>query len=503
MKKYIAMAGLLFLSFSCSDLLTEDPKASLTTEGFYKTVNDLDMATTGLYNLIGLTFNQTAGFASTFGGDDMTATRDGNKADWSDFDTFRASSSNNLLNYWWGNFYWTIKSSNSLLLNYTKATDATEVQLNNTAGQAYFLRGMSYFFLTRVWGEIPLVTDPSIDYATKKSSVEDIYAQIISDLQKAEALLPDTWKDDSKRYQNGVNIAPTSGSAKAMLANVYLTMAGWPLKQTDKYALAAAKAKEVIDNKATYGYSLADINILWKKENNFSSETVYGIYYNTNIAEFVYPNTNMMLLAYSPSDEGAWGDGYGELNFYKNFPSGPRKDATYQMVYYPGNDTTKAVDYSKTTYRHPYFQKYRDDAAFNPVNHVTSNWVGSHTVPIIRYAEVLLTYAEAKAMSAGVDATAYDAINQVRIRAGLQNLTAGLSAEAFRDSVVVERGWEFAGCEPAARWFDLQRTETVAKANSNRDASEQKLVGTPDDVTHAFYWAPIPINDQLLNKNLN
>ena len=283
MKKYIAMAGLLFLSFSCSDLLTEDPKASLTTEGFYKTANDLDMATIGLYNLMGLTFNQTAGFASTFGADDMTANRDGNKADWSDFDIFRASSSNNLLNYWWVNFYRTIKSCNNLLVNYTNAADATEEQLHNTAGQAYFLRATSYFFLTRVWGEIPLVTNPSIDYTTQNASVEAIYTQIISDLQQAEALLPDTWEGDGKRYQNGINIAPTSVSAKAMLANVYLTMAGWPLKQTDKYALAATKAKEVIDNKAKYGYALVDIGILWKKENNFSSETVYGMYYNTNI----------------------------------------------------------------------------------------------------------------------------------------------------------------------------------------------------------------------------
>lgn len=495
------MAGLL-LSFSCSDLLNEDPKASLTTEGFYKTANDLDMASTGLYNLIGITFNQTAGFSTTYGADDMTANRDGNKASWSDFDTFQATSSNTLLSFWWTNFYKTIKSSNVLLANYTKATDATEKQLNQAAGQAYFMRGMSYFFLTRVWGKVPLVTTASTDYTREAASVQDIYTQITSDLQQAEALLPDAWKDDSKRYQNGVNIAPTTGSAKAMLANVYLTMAGWPLKQTDKYALAAAKAKEVIDNKDKYGYALVDIDILWKKENNFSSETVYGIYYNTNIAEFVYPNTNMMILAYSPSDEGAWGDAYGDLNFYKKFPNGPRKNATYQMVYYPNNDPSKAVDYTKTTYKHPYFQKYRDDAAFNPVNHVTSNWVGSHTVPVIRYAEVLLTYAEAKAMADGVDATAYDAINQVRKRAGLKDLTEGLSQTAFRDSVVAERGWEFAGCEPAARWFDLQRTETVAKANSDRDASEQALVGKPDDITHAFYWQPIPIYDQLLNKNL-
>ena len=73
------------------------------------------------------------------------------------------------------------------------------------------------------------------------------------------------------------------------------------------------------------------------------------------------------------------------------------------------------------------------------------NWAGSRTIYMMRYAEVLLTYAEAKAMSASPDATAYNAINAVRHRAGLTDLQPGLSQTAFRDSVVAERGWEFAG----------------------------------------------------------
>jgi hypothetical protein len=136
------------------------------------------------------------------------------------------------------------------------------------------------------------------------------------------------------------------------------------------------------------------------------------------------------------------------------------------------------------------------------VNHVNNNWIGSHTVPVIRYAEVLLTYAEAQAMSASPDASAYAAINQVRNRAGLANLASGLSQAAFRDSVIAERGWEFAGVEPAARWYDLIRTETVARANSDRDASEEALKNIPNDASHTYYWAPIPIGDQQLNPNL-
>jgi starch-binding outer membrane protein, SusD/RagB family len=68
--------------------------------------------------------------------------------------------------------------------------------------------------------------------------------------------------------------------------------------------------------------------------------------------------------------------------------------------------------------------------------------------------------------------------------------------------VVAERGWEFAGAEPASRWFDLIRTETVAKANADRDAAEDKIVGTLSDTDHSYYWSPIPIGDQSLNANL-
>jgi starch-binding outer membrane protein, SusD/RagB family len=75
-----------------------------------------------------------------------------------------------------------------------------------------------------------------------------------------------------------------------------------------------------------------------------------------------------------------------------------------------------------------------------------------------------------------------------------------LTKEAFRDAVIAERGWEFAGLEPnGSRWFDLVRTEGVEKAAANRDASEIPLSVTP---TKANYFAPIPDGEVLLNPNL-
>ena len=490
------------LSFtSCTKgLLDEDPKGNLVQENFYRTDADLELASVALYNRLNGNFISGPNYGPLFGADDIMTVRNGNKITYADFDTFQANSSNDKLN-WWRNFYSLIKAANGILNNYEQADQATEEKKRSTAGEAHFMRGFAYFFLTRTWGEIPLVLEDEVNYEIRKSSPAEVYEQILADLLMAEELLPDSWS--GIRQQNGVDIAPTKGSVKALLANVYLTMAGWPLKQTDKYQLAAAKAREVIDGRSLWGYDLLpDFGDLWKKENSYNRETVFGCYYNISTATPVTNNSNGLVIAFMPEDEGGYGVGYGEIAFYNRFPDGPRKRATYQYEYFINNDPKNVVTYEKTLRYHPCFIKQRDADNYNWSTHTLTGASTSRTIPVIRFAEVLLTYAEAQAMSAGPDASAYDAVNQVRRRAGLSDLTPGLSREAFRDTVVMERGWEFAGVEPAARWFDLIRTETVGKSTQYRDAKEDPLKNIPSDTEHTFYWAPIPINDAELNPNL-
>lgn len=492
---------LLALLCGCTDgLLEEDPKGSLVESNFYQTDEDLELASVALYNRVNNNFNIGPCYGPVFGADDITVTRNGNKITYADFDTFQAGSSNDKLN-WWSNFYSLIKASNGIINNYEAAVKASDEKKRLTAGEAHFMRGLAYYFLTRVWGSVPLILDDNIDYQIAKSSPQQIYDQVIADLKQAEELLPDSWT--GVRRQNGVDIAPTKGSAKALLSSVYLTMAGWPLKQTDKYELAAQKAKEVMDNRSTWGYELLpDFSDLWKKENKFNKETVFGCYFNINTPTLIEANGNRLCISYMPEDEGGFGVGYGEVGFFKRFPAGPRKDATYQYDYYLNNDPANTVDYTKTLRKHPCFIKQRDGDTYNWAKHTISGNLTDRTIPVIRYAEVLLIYAEAQAMAHGADLSAYQALNQVRRRAGLKDLSEGLSKEVFRDSVVAERGWEFAGAEPAARWFDLQRTETVGKAARQRDAVEEPLKNVPDDSQHTYYWAPIPINDTQLNPNL-
>jgi hypothetical protein len=497
MKKIITFISIVLAISSCSkDFLKEEPKAAITTQTFYKTQNDLDMATLALYANFAGVFDQVT--APVYGSDDITVLRAGNKFMYSDFDVFSANSSSPAYTNMWIYLYNTIKQSNALLANYSNAT-VPEDSKNVVAGQAYFFRAISYFYLTRLWGAVPLVETTVTDYTIKVSQPQDIYTLIVSDLQKAETMVPDNYTGD--RNKGGVNIPPTKGAVKALLADVYLTMAGWPLKQTDKYALAAAKAKEVIDNKTTWNIDLLpNFADLWKKEGQYNKETVFGCYYNGRAAGAAWDfNGNMNgPESAQPVEEGGWDDGFAELTFFKKFPAGPRKDATFQTDMLVDG---KLIPWTECQSKHPYYHKFIDDYTYNPVTR-WGDWWGDHTEPVIRYADVLLVYAEAKAMSGGADQSAYAAINAVRNRAGLPNLKVAPSNTAFRDSVIVERGWEFAGLEPNCRWYDLIRTETVAKANSFRDPAEEPLIGKPDDTQHTFYWAPIPINDTDLNSNL-
>ena len=140
-------------------------------------------------------------------------------------------------------------------------------------------------------------------------------------------------------------------------------------------------------------------------------------------------------------------------------------------------------------------------------------WHSDRTSILMRYAEVLLIYAEAQARADGSpNVDAYTAVNQVRNRAGLTNLPSGLSGEAFADSVVAERGWEFAGLEYPARWYDLVRLEMVGEANSQENRVTEadvapgesfhlELVGDPNDPKNWF--APYPASDALINSNLD
>jgi hypothetical protein len=332
----------------------------------------------------------------------------------------------------------------------------------------------------RGFGSVPIIS--SADFTTDlltigKNTPAEVYALIEADLKEAETRVANVKRDQGR---------PNKGSVKALLADVYLTQGGWPMKDATKYALAAAKAKEVIDNKATYNFELvADLDKLWSQGGASAIGTTEEVISFQTSDQFGGSANAFWGDAARPGDEGGWDDYFAEINFFNNFPAGKRKDATFYTVF-TKPDGSK-IDWKNGIAKHPYYKKFRL---------TVPNYISSMPVHIIRYAHVLLIYAEAQARTGNASPEAYAALNAVRERAGLKALSDLANAD-FLKAVVDERGWEFAG--EFTRWFDLTRLEMVETANANKAVDDLKPLTA---ITKANYIFPVPLTDANINPNL-
>ncbi|HEY4786848.1 MAG TPA: RagB/SusD family nutrient uptake outer membrane protein [Bacteroidales bacterium] len=529
MKKLIIFSLLIFVLFSCGkDFLNEKKYGLVVPSTYPQSLNALEKCVNALYSISNSMYNETGCYEACLAGDEITTQAGGNKQDFLAFDQFNTTNNNGHLDRVWNPAYLAIKQANVIINSIDNVTQPDQLsalvsaQKSRALGQAYFIRALAYFNLVRIWGQVPIQDQVVVDYNAKKASYVDIYNHIVSDLTKAIPLLPSNYKNapypsDLEKTTSYARI--TCGAAQTLLASVYLFEGGYPVKDNTKFTLARDLAKAVMDsvNAGVYSYQLlpsyAD---LWKASNGENSkainnaEDVFTFFYNNWAGDWsdngTSSNGNMLApAAFTPGIMGGWDDAYAELNFYKEFPAGPRKNATFiTYVHLQVNNKDSIVPWTSFQFAHPYFKKFMEVSGFDTTNMgAYIDWWSARTVQVIRYAEVLLIYAESQARADGTpNSLAYSCLNQVRNRAGLANMTNGLSSTAFADSVVMERKWEFAGPEPCNRWYDMVRTETVASATSKRDPSEQPIINQPNDETHAGYWAPIPLRDAALNPNL-
>lgn len=483
MKKITILYLTVLLVAGCSDFLEEDFRGQVVGNASLSTVEGLEAALTGAYkgltNTWGTGFLHATAIGATMGGEDVTTHPASNKQEFREFDQFSVSAGNSRTANLYNGCYKTIQGANNIINNY-ELTVGDQTRINNIVGEAHFLRALSYYWLVRLYGSIPFITTAefSNDLLTiGKTDPPQIYELIESDLLAAEGLLPTAKRDPGR---------PNIGSAKALLADVYLTKAGWPLKDASAYALAAAKAKEVIDNKEAYGFELMgtfaqvfdnDPNVATLPEHVFQLSAFQNIGGNTNYG-----------FAAMPGDIAGWDDYFPEINFFLDFPEGPRKEKTFRTSFVMDDGSTLAWQQTQT--KHPYYGKFW-------IKGDVKNFTSSLPYPMMRYAHVLTIYAEAKARSGGPDQLAYDAVNAIRVRAGLDPLT-GLSAEDFAAAVVQERAWEFAG--ERTRWFDLVRLEMVEAANANKHPDDLAPINA---ITREDYTFPLPLSETLANPNLN
>lgn len=504
-------ASVLTTTTSCSDFLDEDPKGQMSEANVFKSQADLDASIHTIYEKLNQTQSWTNPMYPQWQGDDMTANPSSNKQAVAALDVFSSDGENKGVKDAWSQHFALIKACNWVIENASK-TPTSQEEINIALGNAHFWRAYAYFYLVRVFGPLPMVvtTDPSATNVAP-SSVEEIYNLIVEDLKKAEGWLPTSYSQ-APRNHDGVDAWVTKQATQATLTAVYMAMAGYPLnKGKEYYALAAAKAKEVIDNNGTYGFYNDPVwNHVYSMGHNYNKETILGIDNNWNSGSWDHDSELTSCCRFEGLGDGGWGDAWGEIAFWKRYPEGPRKDAVYapKITFQYGATITKVCNWwdldaeGKPVVEayHPMFAIYTvncdgDNLAkekFAPYNYLEPNYTNmtnGRRHRLIRYAEVLLWYAESAARSGGDLAKAKEYLREVRKRAvnDVENVTlsdgtkvaiANMTADQLAEACYIEHGWEVAGqwTQMVTRRADEFRMNKLKKNFDYRVANKPVVV---------------------------
>lgn len=397
----------------------------------------------------------------------------------------------------WIKSYMAINRANAVIDRVPNIPNMNDKLKNRIVGEAKFIRALLYFNIVRLWGDAPLYDKQTTDLSDVKKSrtpAAQIYALIISDLQFAAQ---NCYKKASYTASSD-KMRVSSGAAKALLAKVYLTMAGNPVKDATKLPLAETLLKEVIDGNE---YSLCTnyFDIFDENKKN-GSEHIFSITYGSNMG---WGNGNILGHYTMPSDyvnmsAFSWGEITMEPEFVlNNFDTAVDQRARQGMLLQYQTKGGKIKKWGKD-YSNPYIRKYTDCKN-------GSGW-GNYgiDIPVLRYGDVLLMYAEVVNEQRGATAEVYNTLKLVQDRAKItgtasSGLVAGLTKDQMRNLIIKERKRElFAEWHG---WFDYVRWG-IFKSHMEGVAKTIPAYPSTYSVGNQMVLMPIPQNQILANPNL-
>ncbi len=463
---------ILLLAQSCVKKLDENPDNFIAPTNFYKNSADALGAVNAVYDALSEwgVYEREIYLMTELSTDNMDLS--GRNQERAQLDDYLIDASNNIILNTWRNFYNGINRANTIIARIPEVSSVPSALRARIEGEGRFLRAFYYFNLVRLFGEVPLITTETSSLQgldVKRNSVSSVYEQIIKDLEFSEQNLPLSY--------SGADIGRiTRGAAKTLLAKVYLTMAGNPVRDAKNYEQAGKKAKEVIESQQYI--------LLSRYEDNFAISLKNGkesIFEGQALANSLGNDVSRMYTNFAPQQQNPYGQrAYGgffpSLELYNSYEQLDTRKKLYLTETYttPGG--------VKVTVSRPHINKYVDPAGSE--NNNSNNW------PYLRYADVLLMYAEAMNETGNQgEATTY--VNMIRSRAGLRNTTAS-TKDQLVDVIEKERRLELAF--EGHRWFDLVRT---GKLISTMIAKGKPAIKD----YHVLY--PIPQRELDVNSNLS
>lgn len=515
LKKYslLVLAALLVFG-SCQDDFTDRPSEDgISLDSYYSSNDQVASATNGMYSRTWFAMYNKFWWAIEVGSGNMYS----GSPDVSGLRTFSLNGSDPELVNGWSALWANVQQSN-MIINFLPSRVGTAVDvdvLNNTIGEAYFLRATAYFDLVRLWGPVPIIENP-LDYTNNPyintNTVGDVYKLITMDYLKAIDLLAE--KNRGANYASNGHVS--KGSAKAMLAKVYLY-------QKD-YTNAKLMAEEVINSgefKLLGGDQLPAKSFadLFTYGNNNNEESIFAIQWkgdgnygsaNNSNTQFGFKDGDISTS--NASYAGVFGPGQEIFTLYS--AGDKRKHETIMVAddTYPNIKTTAGIGFKVPAGKDlaqasgGAIKKYCIGVVNGAVTGPTDTWaMMDNNTYKMRYAELLLIHAEAVLAGGGStsNSAALNSINAVRNRAGLSNLTA-----ITFDDIFLERRKEL--CFEGDYWFDLGRidkTKAIAiMSTQNRGDRYGARFYTPvysntDHAANDFYM-DYPDNEVAKNPKL-
>lgn len=418
MKKILVLASLAtLLMTSCGDSFFDlEPASSVTIDKVYKTASDYNVAVIGCYAKLQSQVNFYTECCEYRSDNLSLDAPTAGTQDRYDIDHFTEKPSNGILSSYWANFNNNVYRCN-LLLDQIDGANFAENLKKQYKGEAMFIRALNYFNMYRIWGGVPAtkhVVSAAEALKVARYSDEQMFDLIAGDLKEIvdNNYLPET-------YSSADMGRATSGAAKALLGKVYLTFHKW------------TEAKDILSQLIGKYQLVSPIAQVFNVDNKNNNEIIFAVHFNKEI------------------------EGEGHSYWYNLTNASDDTNQTSSLLNtFPTGDTRKdLITYVQVEKNVRLMNKFYDTKS------PTFKTVGNDQI-LLRYADVLLMYAEALneiQYDASDGSLALKYLNAVRQRAGISNLTVKQlpTQEKFRKGILVERQREFPYEDQ--RWFDLVR----------------------------------------------
>ncbi len=500
MKRYkiiIAIAAIVLLQYSCKKDLDPVVYSSLTSTNAFKTKSDAIAAVNAVYARlkgpsVGDNFDYwtVRHFALTDLATDVGHCSYG--GDPGQLSNVQWNSANGLIAEDWRQIYKLISNANNAIFNISKMTTITAEEKIQFLSEIKFLRAVAYMDLTDLWGPVILATEKDLEnpnYTTNATltPLDQIEAFLINDLQGAGSALPVNYANNKFYSTNDVGRA-TKGAALTLLAKLYLRQHQWQ-KVLDV-------TKQVMDLNT---YSLFPSYVgLFAESNKWCSENIFSVLSDANV------NGTELLNHFGPEQHPVLTDRWQYYavtwDFYNSFDDVDDRKKLF-FPEYLGVDKLihkQAPSLGATPPAGVFYMqdvataKYADPKGAN-------TYYDGHSVNILRYADVLLSRAEAINELSGPNAECIDLINQVKGRSHAKLLVAAnYNQTTLKDALLQERGWEL--FYEGKRRADLMR---FGKYEPIVNGYLKRINQTPTVVMPRDQYFPYPLNQVNINPNLN